>query len=56
MHVFLSRSMLYAWREAEMGNEKKLKIVKWTAGLDRSVIVNVEQLYPAFGDDLSDFL
>ena len=39
-----------------MGNEKKLKIVKWTAGLDRSVIGKAKQLYPAFGDDLSDFV
>ena len=37
-----------------MGNEKKLKIVKWTAGLDHSVVGRAKQLYPAFGDDLSD--
>ena len=47
------RSVLCAGKEAEMGNEKKLKIVKWTAGLDRSVIGKVEQLYPVefFGGD-----
>ena len=37
-----------------MGNEQKLKIVKWTAGLDHSVVGRAKQLYPAFGDDLSD--
>ena len=34
-----------------MGNEQKLKIVKWTAGLDHSVVGRAKQLYPAFGDE-----
>ena len=41
-------------KEAKMGSEKKLKIVKWTTGLDRSVIGRAKQLYPAFGDDFND--
>ena len=35
-----------------MGNEQKLKIVKWTAGLDHSVVGRAKQLYPAFGDGI----
>ena len=37
-----------------MDTEKKVKIVKWTAGLDRSVIGRAKLLYPAFGDDFND--